>query len=227
MPAAQPPSECDPTWLVCETFEGSSVGAAPGAPWETEIGENAVVQVVDDRAARGERSLHLRGGFHSGAWISTSQGFPPSGQLFYGRFFLWLSGIPQGGVHWDFIEARENGTCYDGGSCYRWGGMFGHIMANYFPGDRYKHDEAAIPQTGEWTCIEWAFDGLGDNMYLWFDGADAPVATVLDGQGSGERWVAPRFDDLRLGWQHHQEAPDVDLWIDDIAVATTRIGCSP
>jgi hypothetical protein len=47
------------------------------------------------------------------------------------------------------------------------------------------------------------------------------------GEGCGDdRWVAPTFSTLGIGWQHHQTTSTaVDMWIDDLVVADKPIGC--
>ena len=64
------------------------------------------------------------------------------------------------------------------------------------------------------------------------DGVALDDVTVIDmgegcgGNGTGGHWYSPLYDTIRLGWEHYQMS-DVahDLWIDDVAIDTDRIGC--
>ena len=40
-------------------------------------------------------------------------------------------------------------------------------------------------------------------------------------------WTAPTFDRLDLGWESYQADDARTLWIDDVVVSTTPIGCPP
>ena len=84
-----------------------------------------------------------------------------------------------------------------------------------------------------WACVEWEFDGNKNEMHLWFDGALLADADIV-GQGTrcvnsgdlGKPWTAPTFANLILGWQQYQTSTGpLELWMDDVAIGTTRIGC--
>ncbi len=40
-------------------------------------------------------------------------------------------------------------------------------------------------------------------------------------------WSAPSFDRIDLGWESCQTDDARNLWIDDVAISTTKIGCPP
>ena len=68
-------------------------------------------------------------------------------------------------------------------------------------------------------------------MNFWLDGAPLDDLTVIGmGQGcggddAGGYWYSPIYDTLRLGWEHYQATSSKELWIDDVAVDTERLGC--
>lgn len=35
----------------------------------------------------------------------------------------------------------------------------------------------------------------------------------------------PVFSTLRLGWEHYQTSIPIELWVDDVALDVSRIGC--
>ena len=51
------------------------------------------------------------------------------------------------------------------------------------------------------------------------------VTTLKDYVGG--QWLAPpAFTTLHLGWESYQTSSnDRNLWVDDVAVATERVGC--
>ena len=68
-------------------------------------------------------------------------------------------------------------------------------------------------------------------MEFWLDGTQVPALTVNGtgmgciNQGLNGQWVFPKFDTLRLGWEHYQTSIAIDMWIDDVALDTARVGC--
>lgn len=101
---------------------------------------------------------------------------------------------------------------------------------------------AAPSQTltaGQWVCWEWQFDGNSNSAYLWLDGT---AMTEIDAVGHGTQcqgpgfdgvpmsadypWAAPQFfDKVWLGYEQYQDAPAQELWIDDVVIASERVGC--
>jgi hypothetical protein len=70
-------------------------------------------------------------------------------------------------------------------------------------------------------------------MHLWLDGA-AVDSLTMSGTGQGclnqpttYAWTAPTFSQLDLGWESYQTDDARTLWIDDVAVGATKLGCPP
>jgi hypothetical protein len=68
-------------------------------------------------------------------------------------------------------------------------------------------------------------------MRFWLNGAAVDSLTVVN-TGSGcvtapgnQAWTAPTFDRLDLGWESYQQDSARTIWIDDVAVSKTRLGC--
>jgi len=185
------------------------------------------VSVEETQVFSGKRALHLRApvGNAPAGTITTTQPFPiPSNDMF-GRMMVYFSGTQS--IHWDMIEASDDKIFY------RYGGQGTTWLANYLPGDCYRHSKSA-PPVGRWMCVEWQFDGSAeggatkDEMRLWIDGqAISDVAVSQQAEGCGtRRWVAPVFEKLSLGVKHNgPTSTTVDMFIDDIAVDNQPIGC--
>ena len=83
--------------------------------------------------------------------------------------------------------------------------------------------------TGDWVCIEWHYDGPNNGVTFWIEGEEAATVTGTgDGcvaQDATYPWTAPDFDELRLGYESYQSDGPRSFFIDDVALATARIGC--
>ena len=115
------------------------------------------------------------------------------------------------------------------------------LMANYETPDSYggtgpssdcwKHASKVVVPVGNWSCAEWQFDGPNNTMRFWLDGAAVDSLTVTGtGEGCGNQpagyvWTAPTFDRLDLGWESYQQDTARTIWIDDVVVSKTKVGC--
>ncbi|HTQ06453.1 MAG TPA: hypothetical protein VMI54_21485 [Polyangiaceae bacterium] len=121
------------------------------------------------------------------------------------------------------------------------------LMANYDTPDWYSdkstpgsdcwhHANGRVVPVATWTCVEWKFDGPNDGMKLWLDGVAAPDLTIA-GHGDSNNgdgcvnannnipWAAPSFASLDVGWESYQMDDPRTVYVDDVAISTTRIGC--
>lgn len=239
---------CTGAW-ICDDFESGSVGAAPGAPWTT-LAPGGSATIDTTRAASGTRSVH----FHvdhtadnaSAVLRAGQQGtaISPGSNEMWGRMMMYLERVPtygaesEWGVHWDMIHAEGNVPGMPYRANYNYGGMReAHTMANYFIFDPWVdcwHNSNDDIPVGRWACVEWHFAGADDRMEFYIDGNIVSSLTVngqgqgCSGDATGGQWLAPTFDTLWVGWQHYQKATnDIDLWLDDVAIDDTRIGCGP
>jgi hypothetical protein len=71
-------------------------------------------------------------------------------------------------------------------------------------------------------------DATDNRVELWFDGVAQPDLTVSTRSHGGNPvdFIFPQFNTVKFGWQLYQQNDGAhDLWMDDIALATKRIGC--
>jgi hypothetical protein len=239
-PDAAPPSFDCASAIYCDDFERYAPGAAPTSPWTAS--ENAGSVIIDDtRAVSGSRALRFTTDDGTGTYrrafavLEGSPVFPAASTEMYGRMRMWLVAVPVGSVHWTNIQAEGDVTGMGFRAFYRYGGQHdGRIMANYETSgvstDCWDHSATVMP-TGRWACVEWHYRTSGDEMDLWLDGApldDVSIRGVGEGCGghdTGDHWYAPVFDRLSLGWEHYQETPMKEMWIDDLAIDDARVGC--
>jgi hypothetical protein len=228
--------------LVCENFDALASGARPGAPWAVNE-NNGSVRVSTERAFSGTNSLHCTGnaGQFAQAYITTQGAplFPAAAAGMYGRVMLWVRDNPAGSIHWTFVTAEGPSAGGDYTAFYRIGGQLdGRLMANYWTEgndtDCWDHSATVMPagDAGGWSCLEWKYETATDELQFWLDGQPLDDMHIV-GRGEGciahdlnDIWEAPAaFDTLRLGWEHVANTNQRDVWLDDIAVGASRIGC--
>jgi len=237
---------CGAGTLLCEDFESYNAPADLSAAWTTTV-TAATLAVDTTKAAHGTKALHIKAAAGTPVAVIAKQGaplFPIAGNMMYGRVMMWLTGTPGGDYHWNNIQAAGTMPGATTWGKYGWGGQFGKILAGYTVRtaqtattatmDCSNPSMSAFP-SGKWVCVEWQFDGPKNAMHLWFDGT---LLSDVDVNGMGTRcvantdlgkpWNAPDFSFLSLGWQQYQGSNGpLELWMDDVAVGTQRIGCPP
>lgn len=243
-----PPDAGSPcTALFCDDFEGWDAGAVPGAPWTVTLNKGTVA-VSTTRAASGHKSVRVavQGGVSGDSYrravltLAGSPLLPVTGNNLFGRMRVWVDNLPSGDkndgelVHYSFISGSGTSAAAGGTTLVKYGAMnFKRFLANYWEGptkyDCWRNSATAMPE-GRWACLEWQFDGSKNEARLWLDGTALNDVTIL-GSGSGcvgttnKPWHFPVFDRLELGWQNYQLWTGQELWMDDVAIGTSRIGC--
>lgn len=86
------------------------------------------------------------------------------------------------------------------------------------------------PPVDEWTCVEWLHKGSTDETRFYVDGLEHQslytTATNHGGLDKTKTYNLPEMNSLVLGWQQYQPDADAfDVWIDEVALDTERIGC--
>jgi hypothetical protein len=231
-------SGCDGA-LICEDFEAYS--GTPGDPWK--VTKNAAGNVIIDGAQHrsGTKAVKVTTSgamSYQQAFVSLEKIFPVAGNAFYGRMMIYATKAANDGVHWTMIEG-EGANAAQGitNAQVRYGGQHEQrLMANYDStgkkSDCWKHSATKMPEA-KWACMEWYFDGATNTQKFWLDGAAIDDITVVDqgegcvDQGTAGKWIYPSFSRLNLGWASYQTDDPREVWIDDVAVSTTKIGCPP
>ena len=123
----------------------------------------------------------------------------------------------------DFYRVRE--ACRD---AERRLGLAGTAPADRTAARRpAMYAPVAVP-TGTWLCIEWQHDGGNDVTHFWWDAVPHPsldTTKTMHG-GNTNPFTLDPFTAVWFGWQEYQTSTEpFELWIDELAVDTTRIGC--
>lgn len=225
-------SSCNnPDWKFCDDFEKYPLGTVPNGVFYPYKANNKpavgpAIATTTERKVSGSQSVKFHVDNTGRAFIDTDAPFPMPNDKFYGRMMIYLAQAPQGAVHWDIVSAYGAGGPEDGGSGnYRWGGMFGHTMANHHPGDEPGNVNNQHPKANQWLCYEWMFDGPKRVLEVWIDDYDRTAADY--GKLNQPTWNAPSpWTTLQVGWAHYQnEQKGGEVWIDDLVVDDQRIGC--
>jgi len=219
--------------LFCENFERLPVGGAASMRWGIDTRNGTLT--VERRA--GGKVLHVRTLDNGRAFLRADDLDVPATGL-YGRMRLRVDAFPTAPdwAHFTLVEATGTGSTEVvrplGGQYVPtadrslWG-----IGADGGPtGDWTAWTEDAPATADVWQCVEWRLDPATGGVTTWFDGDATTALTVSrDAHGGNDvPFVLPDVDTVKIGWQLYQGGTTpgrFDLWIDDIALATQRVGC--
>jgi hypothetical protein len=211
-----------PGEVFCEDFE--DVTTLDPARWTIDrIGEGTVV--IDSTIAHsGTKSVHVtQVGYNAFATLKGASLFP-TGSRFYVRVFMRLATPMTPGHNTYFIAglAATQGAPYE----TRIGVQNSMLVINQPMGDRgflsnqnFYNDglPGAVLAVGDWSCVEVFLDPPNSTIDVWLDDALIPDLSRTD-------WQEERFDVIRFGFERYA-GPDSEIWYDDIAIGTERIGC--
>jgi hypothetical protein len=217
--------------LVCENFEN---GAADPTVW---TGRASVVDTI--HAARGSKAWHIKLATGQASFLTNTKIFPAPNNTYYGRMFVYFTSIVTGAyTHWTMVQATGTGLTSQirlGGQTDLWGvGSFAGPTGDW---TRNDNDPAGKPRhvpLGEWMCIEWMHDGANNETRFFWDGVDHEslhTTPTKHSYGNGGTATAPynmpMFNKVQLGWAEYQIVNGglFELWIDEIALDSQRIGC--
>jgi polysaccharide lyase-like protein len=223
--------------LICEDFEAYT--GTPGAPWKVlkNAAGNVIIDSAQHRSGTNAVKFTTTGAAdYQQAYISLSTIFPIANNAFYGRMMIYTTKAANDGVHWTMIEGEGAATAQGITSAkVRYGGQHQQkLMANYDTSgkasDCWQHSATKMPE-GKWACMEWYFNGSTNTQKFWLDGLSIDDLTVI-GQGDGclkddtqGKWIYPNFARLDLGWESYATDDPREVWIDDVAIGTSQIGC--
>lgn len=225
-----------------DDFESGVAGAQP-AGWDTFLAwqKNVVnpyfdgtLALVDTLHAHGGRNaVHFHGG---GSPAMLTRPLPAGTNKLYVRVWVYQArqlGMNPGANHETLIGLRRSvGSANDE---VRFGEIKGVIGTNEAPTDniapkfaQWGMGPAFPPNT--WACYEVGF--LGDQpqhvLNAWINGALVHSITAPDQWNNGVMpmtWLNGKFVEVIFGWHSFSNITN-DVWMDDIALATERIGCN-
>lgn len=222
--------------VICDDFED---GLDPS--WSVQEGGQTMPVVDTTKGANGSASSLRVVGDATQSFILREV----PGQVFYARAFMnFAEATTAHQTHRWFIVGADNPTQGDQNQI-RFGvsAKDGVVMADlnvYDPqgggGEKTQFsngssngaagwenvtDEPLQFEPDRWYCVEVLFDGPGHEFRIWVDGMEhqglhVTEATMVPG------W-APVYTHVKFG-AGNQSA---EVWFDDVAVSTERVGCDP
>jgi hypothetical protein len=211
--------------VFCDDFE--KAGAALAAPWTTQFGSPGNVTVDGTTPAHsGTKSVHVYGsGFQTFFTLSKASILPVAGGRLYFRAYMRLGAAMTMG-HNTFILG-DLAASPGGGNAMRIGEQNAMLMYT-FMGDahgalsnqNYYNDgkPGVVFPPGSWSCLEVLVDAGKPEIDVWVDGTEVPDLHHTD-------FPVDAYDSLHFGFESYA-GPASDIWYDDVAIGTARIGCN-
>jgi hypothetical protein len=126
-------------------------------------------------------------------------------------------------------------TPNNGDNQLRFGQAKGAIGMNQVPSDDFspvmaKWNSGPTISASMWHCVELEFDGTAAyNTYrAWSDGTlvDSIASSADWAHGTTTaNWMNGYFNSFMMGWQSFSSMSN-EVWIDDLVLATARVGCN-
>lgn len=229
-------SLCSAAFTVCENFETTAPG---GLPTSLTLGGygTRTVEVTESESARGARSLQIDVDGGQGAVVAmlSVSNIESLSEAHFGRMFYRVEGPGVGEfVHFDVLEAagpwldHQNGVRFAstgtgvGTSASNWSWIY-NVQPFDGGGSEFgsEGDRSSHPVVDEWMCLEWQFDFSSQTATYYHDGSIIDYLVIDD-----ERSEIPPFTSISVGLQKFQTTGAFRVWLDELALDETRIGCN-
>jgi hypothetical protein len=206
----------------CTGFEN----VTPDAPFTTLTRTGCTAVIDSTRACRGSKSLHLTtpssaGGSLLEAFVLEQTFLPTSSATpFYVRAFLYVA-APVGDDNY-VVQAYQSFTPYAAATlALHPSGTLqtGNSVANLPTSPSATH----FPMN-RWVCVEWRIDTApSGSIHAYLDGSEVTdiAQTGINTQPS------PAFDTVAVGLSENPtgNVGASEMWVDEVRVDTSRIGC--
>ena len=226
-------SRCGTGLDLCDDFEATSINTTR---WRVQ---GPAPTVDSTRAARGMRSVHFHTTDNGLSLLHTTVPFPATNNTYWGRVFVYFDAMPTAPMwaHWSISAAVGSGTDTEVRVGGQWDGSknrFGVGTDHGETGDWTTLDEdpgTAVP-VDSWICVEWQHKGDTNETRFFWDGVEHPSlhTTATDHGGPNNvQYELPTFESVYIGWWLYQPGTTpgaFDVWIDEAAFDSERIGCS-
>lgn len=225
-----------PGLVFCEDFEALAPGPATSAAWTTEVANGALA--IDTTHARGANALRVTTTGNGRARLQKS-GLAFAGNSLWGTMHVWATAFPTAPdyAHYTLVElagtgntslVRPVGGQYAPGTPA--GSFWGVGSDGGATGDWTNWKRTVPSESGKWLCIEMHLDAATSAIDIYIDGVAKPELSVsrTSHGGNAVDFVFPTFDRIWFGWWLYQTNPTpaaYTLWLDDLALAPTRLGC--
>ncbi len=228
--------------LFCDDFES---GLNPDL--KPRMSGGGTVAVDQTRARGGKSSLHVKSlvrAYADGSVNLRSPVFPTATNNFFIRAFVYyappapadnvylisVSGQLPGTTTHAYVSMGTQGYPYNKPTAPNFKQLSTFIYhSDIKSADHKPYTNPTAPEVtfGRWACWEWQVDGPNNKWTVWVDGVEH-MTRMWDG-AAGTPWVVPTVSSISVGIHHdHDENPSgVEVWYDDLVVASKRVGCGP
>ena len=221
---------------LCEDFESGTISAAR---WQT-VGTAPVVDTM--QAARGTHAMHVHMTTNGASYIKETATFPALSGTYYARAFVWFAHLPTAAsmtyAHWTAFasttsigEIRISGQFQNGKNLFGVGTDSGSNVTgtgDWTNSDKDPNNAPRTVPTGEWECIEWMHDSTDSTTKFWWDATEHTSldTTATSHGGNTNPYNFPPPTAAWFGWQEYQASTEeFEMWVDEIAIDSQRIGC--
>lgn len=234
---------CSGADIFCETFEGVADGAIPtgngwladGASCQYQTGSFSKGVATDQPRKTSTKALKFTN--KSTADCRMTAGFGAHDEFWMRAYVYWESTVAFGDRETIPVDLIPTGTAADDSTAIRFGsrtkapctGALGGSQVTIigWGGEITGCDGTKPVIQGEWYCLEaHVRQGSGLELNSYINGS----AVTYESEGKAEvdtivaETFSPQVDHIRVGPFSTGEMTG-NLWIDDVAVATQRIGC--
>ncbi len=228
------PITCAPNVIFCEDFEAGRLNPATWTitGWGAGYGDGPIettVTVETGQHAGGKSALHFKVVKPTSptmvrqAFIKSKMTFGVGSQNLFVRYFARIDPVTPNRWMTSFA-VREGDNSYGMQLLPVYETMPGPVT--YFPWAGAQHPQLAetVP-LGRWACWEYEFSNSTNGMRLTVDGNAVPGIDLQGGPVIAKAalyfGILNSHDDANL-----PKADGFNIWIDEIAVSTQKIGCS-
>jgi hypothetical protein len=217
---------------VCDGFETAAPGD-PASMFKFELGSGSTGVVDATKVFRGAKSVHMKT-TSAQAFITETASFTgttaATNNGMWGRMFIWFETKANPQSHDVFIRLEDPASTLSSAQLHVAGGSRGQLAAEIRSGsDLYKPKIVEPAPAGrvlfplatpKWQCWEWHTSP--DNTMEFYVDTElyAPMSVV-----AADKWPFPIFKKLSLGFMQFGTTPATEMWIDEVALSDTRVGC--
>jgi hypothetical protein len=208
------------TLALCDDFEK---GALDTKLWKVMQSKGSAT-LDASRGARGSKAsvhIHVDPGSDTMVGLIESATFPALKAKLFARAFIFIPGAMATSL---FMGDRHSRLIYAQGATpsgeYALGIWNGGLIQNHYSKTDDSQDTKMLPPFDEWFCLEYELDSAGGNVKAYLNDVEI---TALRHSG----WPASNIDTLMFGVDRYGSFPVAeDIWFDDLAVDSARIGCT-
>jgi hypothetical protein len=212
---------------LCDGFEGPAIGAT-GSPFMADPMNMGSTVVVDTtKPYRGTKSAHLKMAadrvFITESGTFTQPGSVATNDNMWGRMFVFATAPMTAGGHTVFIRLEDpllTGMSLELHVAGGHDGVFTSEM-RFSNADHWNDTTIPVPlATPTWECWEWHTTAM-NTLEFYINGKIQAPMTVT----AAKNYPFPTFKKLSLGFLSFRGNANMEMWIDEVAIGTSQIGC--